>query len=114
MNILDEDGEVVVRLVDGWTLRSGAQELTSGEYVRLVDPSGVEYAYWDNAEWAADPILVMGAIMNSAAGLRVELKEVCECIHTCADDPATACSLSGEFHTHPGEPCPVHPDAPTS
>lgn len=37
---------------------------------------------------------------------------VCECIHTCADDPATACSLSGDFHTHPDEPCLVHPDAP--
>lgn len=38
--------------------------------------------------------------------------EVCECVHTCAEDPDTACSLSGEWHIHPGEPCPVHPDAP--
>lgn len=37
---------------------------------------------------------------------------VCACYHTCADDPATACSLSGDFHVHAGEPCPVHPDAP--
>lgn len=36
----------------------------------------------------------------------------CECYHTCAEDPDTACSLSGQFHVHPGEPCPVHPDAP--
>jgi hypothetical protein len=38
--------------------------------------------------------------------------ETCECYHTCAEDPATACSLSGDWHVHPGEPCPVHPDAP--
>lgn len=37
---------------------------------------------------------------------------VCECVFSCADDPATACSLSGDWHVHPGEPCPVHPDAP--
>jgi hypothetical protein len=36
----------------------------------------------------------------------------CACVFSCADDPATACSLSGEFHVHPGEPCQVHPDAP--
>jgi hypothetical protein len=36
----------------------------------------------------------------------------CTCYHTCAEDPETACSLSGEWHVHPGEPCPVHPDAP--
>jgi hypothetical protein len=36
----------------------------------------------------------------------------CECYHTCAEDPDEACSLSGEWHVHPGEPCPVHPDAP--
>lgn len=42
---------------------------------------------------------------------------LCRCVHTCADDPDTACHLSGEWHTHPDEeggfgPCPVHPDAP--
>ena len=36
----------------------------------------------------------------------------CTCVHTCAEDPPTACSLSGEWHVHPGDPCPVHPDAP--
>jgi hypothetical protein len=36
----------------------------------------------------------------------------CECIYSCSDDPATACGLSGEWHVHPGELCPVHPDAP--
>jgi hypothetical protein len=36
----------------------------------------------------------------------------CTCYHTCAEDPGTACSLSGEWHVHPGEPCPVHPGVP--
>lgn len=41
-------------------------------------------------------------------------KPACECRYSCADDWATACSLSGEWHLHPGDSCPVHPDAPTS
>lgn len=69
--LLNEDGEVVVKLADGWTLRSGAKHFTSGEYVRLVDPEGSESLYWDHAEWQEDPVLVMGAIINSAAGLRL-------------------------------------------
>lgn len=42
----------------------------------------------------------------------------CTCVVSCADDPATACSLSGISHVHPDDgrgifgPCPVHPDAP--
>lgn len=36
---------------------------------------------------------------------------VCECVCDCAEDRATRCSLSGQFHLHPGESCPVHPDA---
>lgn len=69
------DGEVVVTLMSGWTLRSGIYDLehvnddapVSGEYVRLVDPTGKEILYWDNSEWEADPTLVMGAIINTAA-----------------------------------------------
>jgi hypothetical protein len=36
----------------------------------------------------------------------------CACVFSCADDPETACSLSGDFHVHAGDPCLVHPDAP--
>ena len=36
----------------------------------------------------------------------------CTCYMDCDQDPPTACSLSGQWHVHPGEPCPVHPDAP--
>jgi hypothetical protein len=71
--LLNREGEVVVRLADGWSLRSGATELTgltSGEYVRLCDPEGVEFLYWDQDEWRLDPALVMGAIINAAAGYR--------------------------------------------
>ncbi len=70
--LLNADGEVVVTLIDGWTLRSGDEHFTSGGYVRLCQPNGHEYIYWDSSEWKADPELVMGAIINSAAGLRVE------------------------------------------
>lgn len=79
--LLDENGEVVVRLADGWTLRSGVYDqtddaaLTSGEYVRLCYPDGEEYAYWDQEEWHTDPALVMGAVINSAAGLRFVVDE---------------------------------------
>lgn len=77
MGLLNEDSEVVVQLADGWSLRSGVYDkddpeaFTSGEYVRLVDPDGIEYCYWDESEWHDDPALVMGAILNSAAGFRM-------------------------------------------
>lgn len=64
------DNEVVVRLADGWTLRSGSTDFSSGDYVRLVRPDGSEYLYWHNDEWRDDPTLVMGAIINAAAGFR--------------------------------------------
>lgn len=68
--------EVVVQMADGSTLRSGAYESrcggpAAGEYVRLCEVDGDECAYWDSSEWAADPALVMGAIINSASGLRI-------------------------------------------
>jgi hypothetical protein len=84
--MLNVDGEVVVKLADGWTLRSGVYDqndpeaYTSGEYVRLCDPNDVEYVYWDQEEWRNDPALVMGAIINSASGFR-GLKERVKCEH---------------------------------
>ena len=77
-SLLNEDDEVVVKLSDGWSLRSGIEEgdgdFVSGSYVRLCRPDGSEAAYWDKAEWVEDPVLVMGAIINSAAGLRLDLE----------------------------------------
>lgn len=70
--LLNEDNEVVVQLADGCSLRSGTADgdFTSGEWVRLCDPHGDEILYWHNDEWADDPVLVMGAILNAAAGYR--------------------------------------------
>lgn len=62
--------EVVVELADGWTLRSSSEEFTAGDYVRLCKPDGTEYCYWHYDEWQDDPRLVMGAIVNAAAGRR--------------------------------------------
>jgi len=64
--------EVIVRLADGCTLCSGSENRIAGDYVRLCDPDGEEIAYWDHLEWQEDPILVMGAIIQSAAGVRIE------------------------------------------
>lgn len=52
--------------------------------------------------------------MLSEDSRRRLLREVaaCTCVQFCAEDPPTACSLSGEPHVHPGDPCPVHPEAP--
>lgn len=63
---LNEEGEVVLQLANGYSLRSGGEEFTAGEYVRLVDAQGEEVLYWDQGEWESDPALVMGAIINSA------------------------------------------------
>lgn len=65
--LLNPEGEVVLQLENGYSLRSGATDLVSGEWVRLVDPEDREVLYWDQEEWATDPALVMGAIINAAA-----------------------------------------------
>jgi len=42
----------------------------------------------------------------------------CTCVFSCAEDPATRCALTGEWHVHPDDGtgvfglCPAHPDAP--
>jgi hypothetical protein len=67
---------VTVVLADGWELRSGIYDhdspdaRTCGEWVSLHTAEGREYAYWDQSEWQTDPALVMGAIVNAAAGYR--------------------------------------------
>lgn len=57
--------ERVVQLANGRTLRSGSKTHEAGDYVRLCDKTGKELAYWDHKEWQEDPIVVMGAILNS-------------------------------------------------
>ena len=62
--------EVIIKLEDGCTLRSGSEEYEAGDYVRLCDQEGNEVEYWDHQEWVDDPIVVMGAIINIMAGVR--------------------------------------------
>jgi hypothetical protein len=74
--LVDDNGEVVVQVADGWTIRSAGSEgnggtnLVSGDYVRVCRPDGSEYMYWDANEWRNEPEKVMGAILNAAAGYR--------------------------------------------
>jgi hypothetical protein len=90
------DNEVIVKLADGWTIRSGVykpddpEATISGEYVRLCDPEGAEYLYYDQAEWEEDPATVMGAFINAAAGLR-GLKEKIKC-EECPLKPGFPCA----------------------
>lgn len=76
-NASDAD-EIIVKLADGCTLRSGVDDpdaegaLTAGDYVRLCGPDGKEIHFWSKDEWQTDPALVMGAIMNAAAGNRLQ------------------------------------------
>lgn len=72
------DEEIVVNLADGCSLKSGSKnpDSISIEYVRLCDPKGEELVYWDREEWTTDPDLVMGAIINSAAGIRLDLNPI--------------------------------------
>jgi hypothetical protein len=69
---LVHEGEVIIRLTNGWTLRSGGESRASGEYVRLCTPHGGEHLYWSSDEWRQDPVVVMGAIINAAAGYDAE------------------------------------------
>ncbi|MDA8139795.1 MAG: hypothetical protein M0036_14185 [Desulfobacteraceae bacterium] len=66
-----QSDETVVSLTENYTLRSGSDEFMAGDYVRLCGPDGAELEYWHYDEWRDDPQLVMGAIMRSAAGLKI-------------------------------------------
>lgn len=59
--------EYIVRLENGRSIRTDSfQDNPAGaSYVRICDEHGNEVAYWDHAEWAEDPQLVMGAILGS-------------------------------------------------
>lgn len=65
--------EVTIKLLNGNIIKSGCStpDFISGEYVQLCNSEGKEIAYWDHSEWQEDPILVMGAILNSAAGFYI-------------------------------------------
>lgn len=66
---------------------------------------------------AGDEHQLFASKAEAGRALRLMMAE-CRCVVSCADDPATMCSLSGESHVHPDDGsdtfgrCPVHPDAP--
>jgi hypothetical protein len=70
--------------------------------------------------WLAAGLDALARAADQAADAidRDRRAEECRCVVSCADDPDTACSLSGIPHVHPDTdsdtfgPCPVHPDAP--
>lgn len=84
----DDADEIIVKLADGCTLRSGVDDpdaegaLTAGDYVRLCGPDGKEIQFWSKDEWQADPALVMGAIMIAASGNRLQPSVDIEDSHT--------------------------------
>jgi hypothetical protein len=59
------------------------------------------------AERLGIPAIEVQAIEAAASTDQGPPAYACECYCDCRD-----CSLSGEWHVHPGKPCPVHPDAP--
>ncbi len=59
--------EVIVKLANGWSIRSSSDSHLAGDYVRICDERGHEFLYWDNQEWQEEPIIVIGAILNCAA-----------------------------------------------
>lgn len=75
--------------------------------IDLADKLGVMLGRWHRTDVA---------IPRAAKPAAVVLD--CMCLVSCASDPLTRCSLSGQWHTHPDDgtgvygPCPVHPDAP--
>jgi hypothetical protein len=58
--------ETVLKLANGYSLRSGGYDYQAGDYVRLCNQRGEELLYWDHEEWKTDPELVMGAILLAA------------------------------------------------
>lgn len=64
--------EVALRIEEsGCEIRTGhggEECLFAAEYVRIVSADGREVGYWDSAEWLADPVGVMGAILAAASG----------------------------------------------
>jgi hypothetical protein len=65
----------------------------------------------DGPSLAAEVAKALGPVGTRALVADLKAAE-CWCYRNCAENPATACSLSGRWHVHAGEPCPVHPDAP--
>ena len=65
--MLDTSLEIVIPLPNGGSLRCGPGDgHKHGGYIRICDAEEIEIIYWDKAEWAREPELVMGAVFASA------------------------------------------------
>jgi hypothetical protein len=87
-----------------------------GVYYRDLSAEEVERKAADKQHYADDaPSATDAAVLDEAPRW-----PDCTCIYDCADDSDTACSQSGDWHTHgtsnSGQDglgrCPLHPDAP--
>ena len=65
--LLDRDGEIEIKLLNGVTLCTGPDgNFAAGAYISVMSPDGNEVGYWDAGEWQDDPVMVMGAILLCA------------------------------------------------
>ena len=65
--MFDTSLEIVIPLPNGGSLRCGPGDAHKhGGYIRICDAEEIEIIYWDKAEWAREPELVMGAVFASA------------------------------------------------
>lgn len=76
--LLDELGEVSVLLANGGMIVSGWDDehdpgaLVSGAWLKLLDPDGQEFLYYDSDEWTTNDEgrKVIGAFINACAGMK--------------------------------------------
>ena len=62
-----EQGELVCKLANGWSIRIGPGGTWAwGAYVRVCTEKGNEVLYYDQKEWEEEPEQVIGALFSCA------------------------------------------------
>jgi hypothetical protein len=88
--------------------------------VATLAASIVHSVMWGLANASVDGIVSAAAEVDRATAPEPLVKpklDECRCVVSCADDPATMCSLSGTHHVHPDDGsgafgrCLLHPDS---
>lgn len=72
--------------------------------------NGPRYAWHIASGQFGESLTERGAINGAARAIRAQIArgaKGCACVMDCRD-----CSLSGDWHVHPGDACAAHPDAP--